>query len=67
MHRIIQQIIPAFIDFFIFITFLNALLEASPIGEYSNFAFSRTPALYPKSSPVKCSCFSNFLMIMQIF
>ena len=37
----------------------KALLKTLPNGEYSNLAFSTTPGLYPKSSPVKYSYFSN--------
>ena len=38
MHRVINQIIVMFNDFFILSCFLNTLLKASPNGEYSNFA-----------------------------
>ena len=47
---------------FIFINstiFFNLSVIIWANGKYSNFAFSTTPGLYPKSSPVKYSYFSN--------
>ena len=47
-----------------FLTILSGLhlalfFKASPNGEYWNLTFSGTFGLYPKSSPVKYSYFSN--------
>ena len=40
-------------------SFLIILLKASPNGEFRNLTFSSAFGLYPKSSPVKYSYFSN--------
>ena len=51
------------INYFISFVFLllALLLKISPNGEYSNFALSTTPGLYPISSRVKYSYSSSSL------
>ena len=61
MHKIINQIIAIFNNPINFIVFFYPFFKAPPNGEYSNSTFSTTPGLYPKYSPVKYSCLSNYL------